>query len=225
MVDAANHRSIIFDGQIINAQSHDVHLRHIICNNTRGLSVQKAKNDLIIKMNVLTSCFRHAYVDTKYRLFKAFCMSMYGCVLWDLQSNYVNIFITAWRKCIRRLYGLPSKTHNNLLGTICHDIPVEGQIHVRFLKLNHDNLLSRNPCAILSTQDSKYDAGNYVCSKYSINKSDFVSIVQSSHLREIVQKYYVCSTELAMSAGAINDFVTSGRIVIVRHSQVMNCAK
>ena len=41
--DAANHRSIVFDGQIINAQSHDVHLWHIIGNNTRGLSVQKAR--------------------------------------------------------------------------------------------------------------------------------------------------------------------------------------
>ena len=52
-------------------------------------------------------------------------------------------------------------------------------------------------CARLSTQGSKSDA--------CINKSDFVSIVQSSHHREIVQKYYVCSTELAMSAITIND--------------------
>ena len=140
-------------------------------------------------------------------------MSMYGCVLWDLQSNYVNIFHTAWRKCIRRLYRLPSRTHNDLLGTICHDIPVEGQIHVRFKKLIHDDLLSRNPCvqlcARLSIQGRKSDAGksfNYVCPKYSINKSGYFSIVQSSHHREIVHKYYyVCSTEIAMSAGAIND--------------------
>ena len=126
-----------------------MHLGHIISNNTRGLSVKKAKDDLIIKMNVLTSYFRHAYVDTKYIFFKAFCMSMYVCVLWDLQSYYVNICHTAWRKCIRRLYGLPSRTHNDLLGTICHDIPVEGQIHVRFLKFIRDNLLSRNPCVQL----------------------------------------------------------------------------
>ena len=138
---------------------------------------------------------------------------MYGCVLWDLQSNYVNIFHTAWRKCTRRLYGLPSRTHNDLLGTICRNIPVEDQIHVRYLKLISDNLLSRNPCvqlcARLSNQGSKSDAGkscNYVCSKCSINKSNFVSVVQSSHHREIVQTYYVCSTKLAMSAGAINDF-------------------
>ena len=68
-------------------------------------------------------------------------MSMYGCVLWDLQSKSVNMFHTAWRKCIRRLYGLPSRTHNDLLPTICQDIPVEGQIHVRFLKFIHDSLL------------------------------------------------------------------------------------
>ena len=59
MVDAAKHRSNVFNGQIINAQSHDVHLGNIIGNNTCGLSVQKAKGDLIIKMNVLTSNFRH----------------------------------------------------------------------------------------------------------------------------------------------------------------------
>ena len=44
--DAANHGSIVFDGQIINAQSHDVHIGHIIGNNTRGLNITKAKDDL-----------------------------------------------------------------------------------------------------------------------------------------------------------------------------------
>ena len=167
--DAIIHQSIEFDGQIINAQSHDVHLGHIIGNNTRGLSIQKAKDDLIIQINVLTSYFRHAYVDTKYRLFKTFCMSMYGCVLWDLQSKSVNMFHTAWRKCIRRLYGLPSRTHNDLLPTICQDIPVEGQIHVRFLKLIHDSLLSRNPCV----QDCRLKVANLMLERalitYALN--------------------------------------------------------
>ena len=42
--------------------------------------------------------------------------------------------------------------HNDLLDTICHDIQVEGQIHVglRFLKFIRDNLLSRNPCVQLA---------------------------------------------------------------------------
>ena len=114
--DAANHRSIDFDGQIINAQSHDMHLGHIIGNNTRGLSVQKAKDDSIIKMNVLTSYFRHA------------CQCM--AVFCGTYSPIMLIYFTPLGGNVSDDYK--DSLHNDLLGTICHDIPVEGQIHVRF---------------------------------------------------------------------------------------------
>ena len=57
------------------------------------------------------SYFKNTYTDTKYELFKVYCMPLYGSVLWDFSSRYINSFYTTWRKCIRRLFGLPARTH------------------------------------------------------------------------------------------------------------------
>ena len=161
-------------------------------------------------MNVLLSCFKHVSTDIKYKLFKAFCMSLYGCELWDLSSNHVNVFYITWKKCIRRLLGLPTMTHNILIHEIVHDIPAEGQIHTRFLKFIKKGLTSVNTCVRLCTtlmiQGSRSDAGkslNFVCHKYNIDKYNIVNISN----QVIDHKYFDCTTETATSAGNIIDLL------------------
>ena len=201
-------KSIVFNGQVIDAQLHDVHLGHIIGNNTCDLSIQHSKDDLIRRVNVLLSNFRNVYIDIKYRLFKTFCMSLYGCLLWDLSSNSVNMINIAWRKCIRRLFGLPPRTHNALIHAICNDIPIDGQIHIRFLKFMKGCLLSSNPCiqlcARLAIDGSNSDACksvNFICSKYDINKY----IIPTVSYRDSICTYFSCTEDYSVSAGAICD--------------------
>ena len=38
---------------------------------------------------------------------KIYCMHMYGSKLWNLNSNYVDDFIVAWKKVKRRIKKLP----------------------------------------------------------------------------------------------------------------------
>ena len=201
-------KSIVFNGQVIDAQLHDVHLGHIIGNNTCDLSIQHSKDDLIRRVNVLLSNFRNVYIDIKYRLFKTFCMSLYGCLLWDLSSNSVNMINIAWRKCIRRLFGLPPRTHNALIHAICNDIPIDAQIHIRFLKFMKGCLLSSNPCiqlcARLAIDGSNSDACksvNFICSKYDINKY----IIPTVSYRDSICTYFSCTEDYSVSAGAICD--------------------
>ena len=61
-------------------------------------------------------------------------MSAYGSVLWDLSSKDCDLFYTAWRKCIRRILGVPYNTHCDLLHLICDDHPIDLQLHLRFIK-------------------------------------------------------------------------------------------
>ena len=136
-------------------------------------------------------------------------MSLYGSVLWDFSSSYVNVFNTEWRKCIRSLYALPIRTHNALLPGICCDILPEGQLHTRFFIFMKNNLESNNACinlsATLSVNGSNTSSGksvNYVCSKY------YLMTYSRSRYRSIVHDFYSQSiNENAMLSCAIYDLI------------------
>ncbi len=89
-------------------------------------------------------------------------MSVYGCQLWDFSSKVANDFYIAWRKCIRRLVSLPYTTHNRLLHIICNDIPVDLQLHKRFvtffIKALNSNNTSVKLCAKLAFNGSRSNA-------------------------------------------------------------------
>ena len=43
----------------------------------------------VMYFNVIISLIQKVYVNVKYALFKANCMSCYGCVLWRLSSKEI----------------------------------------------------------------------------------------------------------------------------------------
>ncbi len=48
-------------------------------------------------------------------------MSLYSCQLWDWDSANIQLFYTAWRRYIRKIFHLHIRTHNNLLPVTCQD--------------------------------------------------------------------------------------------------------
>ena len=58
----------------------------------------------------------------------------------------------SWRKAIRRLFNLPYTTHRCLLPLLCHDQPVEQQIHKRSIYFIHSLSQSNNPIISLCYQ-------------------------------------------------------------------------
>ena len=110
--------SVLFNNQMISSVSSEQHLGHIIDNQVSQECIKSITNDFIKRVNVLSAVFKFTFSETKYFLFKFFCMSLFGSVLWDFSSKHVEMFYTTWRKCIRRLLGLPYRTHNNLLHLI-----------------------------------------------------------------------------------------------------------
>ena len=109
----------------------------------------------------------------------------------------VNVFYTAWRKCIRRLLRLLLRTHNELLPFICADISVEGKLHIRFIIVCRKCLPRSNSCiklcANLALRGSRSDTAksvNFICRKYNIDKYDittYASIVCRHRIYRILQ--------------------------------------
>ena len=157
------------------------HLGHIITSdgNTSEARVQQATYELYGKANLLIAQFANASHDVKYRLFKSFCMSLYGCILWDLSSPIMSTFYVAWRKCIRRLLDISPRSHGHLLHLLCGDDPVEVQIHRRFVNFMFSCYHSQNSLIALASKlvisgsrSGACNSLNYVCNMYNIDKSN-----------------------------------------------------
>ena len=94
-------------------------------------------------------------------------MPLYGAMLWDFSSEEVNYFYTQWRKSIRKIWNLPYNTHCNLLSLIIEDIPIEVQLHKRFIKFMQSLINSTNVCAKQCVFLALNDSGSSSCN--SIN--------------------------------------------------------
>ena len=102
------------------------------------------------------------------------------------------MFYTTWRKCIRRLLGLPYRTYNNLLHLICNDIPVDGQLYLRFFNFFVNNFKSDNTCvklcALLCLRGGLSEASsnlNFITNLYSLDKSNIVDLSFMSRMIDV----------------------------------------
>ena len=48
-------------------------------------------------------------------LFKSYCLSLYGCVLWSLSSHALKHLQVAINKILRRIWHLPSNSHTSIV--------------------------------------------------------------------------------------------------------------
>ena len=150
--------NIVNNNQVIECKDAATHLGHIVGPFAKTKVIQDGIDKFVTSLNGIIASFHDAYSDVKYRLFKAFCMSLYGCVLWDFDSNFMSKFYVTWRKGIRRLLGLPFLTHSKYLAEICNDIPINLQLYKRFNKFlfkvcNSQNILV-NVCGKLAISGS-----------------------------------------------------------------------
>ena len=131
--------------------------------------IDDAIHSFNVALNSILNTFTNVYVSVKYKLFKSYCMPLYGCVLWDFDSVNINQFYVTWRKAIRRLFNLSSRTHSRYIHLICNDVPVKVQLYKRFNKFMYTLLNNGNPCVEL--------AGKLVTSGSNSNVSKNINII------------------------------------------------
>ena len=76
-----NFKGIFHNGVLINVQKEACHLGHPVGSQGNHINIEKGINSFVVAFNGVNSC--------KYKLFKSFCMPLYGCVLWDFTSKFV----------------------------------------------------------------------------------------------------------------------------------------
>ena len=158
--------SIKFMNGSITQSHNEKHLGNVIGAGSNNIMVNNTVNDFYVKVNMVLSHFAHAAPHIRYNLFKTYCMSLYGCQLWDLQSKATDKFYVAWRKSTRRILGVPPHTHCNLLHRIADDKSIKLQLYgrlINFIQLMYksSNLIT-NLCLKLATLGSTSNMSNNI---------------------------------------------------------------
>ena len=208
-------KSISFDGSIIECVDNEKHLGNVIGKESNANNIKQCINDFYGRVNVLIANFKFVSPSIRYDLFKTFCMPLYGVQLWDFSSPFVDRFLVAWRKCIRRLMVLPMQTHCSLLHIICNDFTAEVQLHKRFMRFIHSIMNSNNECVKLcskivmgGSRSQISDSINHICHLYNIRKDQLMTL----NLHEIMGKIHKChvstmSKDDIIKASIINDML------------------
>ena len=151
------------------------------------------------------SLFGYCHSDIKYKLFKSFAMALYGSSIWDLSAKSHDRFLVVWRKCVRKIYAIPYRTHCNLLPLLCSDMPPELQLQSRFIKFFRSALQSDNSVVQLSAKISLEGSRSNV----GKNITHFTSManVPRDNIIHIVTQTPVPDQNLSATAGVIRDMI------------------
>ena len=98
----------------------------------------------------------------------------------------------AWRKCVRRILGVPYNTHCRLLPLLVDDVSIDVKLYKRFINFINKVAMSQNSCVnlcvkIMSSGSNSVvsNTWNFICSKYNLDRHHFM--LSSTFLYQINQ--------------------------------------
>ena len=120
------------------------HLGHIVTDSLEDAAdIASTRNSLCGQINNLLRYFGKLGHVMKQSLMFSFCTNFYGSDLWDLGNPSVSDFFIAWRKGLRRVWGLPYTTHSDLLPVLANTIPILDELHRRTANFINNCLSSK----------------------------------------------------------------------------------
>ena len=201
-------------GNFIKTQCFAKYLGNIVGPDESKKSVNYITDKFSIACNTVVNTFGHLTSDVKYKLFKAYCMPLYGCIHWDISSQKIELFYKQWRKGIRKLFGISTRTHCDLLPLICRDKTIEIQLCLRVLNFICRNTLSQNKLVRLCAQHTLHDSGSnasaslaFIAEKCGKNK-EFV-IREANKVKRLLNEssVHVVNRDSLQSASFILDLI------------------
>ena len=167
---------ITYNGINIKASNVVDHLGNKISSTlSSNENINTACINFSVSVNSVSDLFSHSHCSVRYVLFHQFCMAMYGCLLWDLTSSYINKFYTFWRKAVRQIWKIPYNTHCDYLPHIYDSLPIEIQIVKRFYKFLHQVMNNDNNVSTLCGKLAFAGSASSVCNNINYI-SNFVKI-------------------------------------------------
>ena len=173
-----------FCGKFIKCEKSVSHLGHVLQENLQDdLDIQRCRSDFIKRANCILHRFAFCTPEVLSYLLRCYCMSFYGCAIWDLSSPSIKSLDVCMNKVLRRIWSLPYNSHTGILHVVSKCCSVYNVCYNRFCKLFHrakssNNKLVHSVFSVLSSScrnyigyNNKYGFSfvrNYTCSDYAI---------------------------------------------------------
>jgi len=116
--------------------------------------ILRRRNSVSGKLNDLVCSFWKCDPFTKLELMHNFCCNFCGSCLWDLSHASIDDLSTAWRKGLRRLCGLPYRTHSIMLAPLCDMLPLEYELMCHCANFMNTCLVSCNELVNFAARNS-----------------------------------------------------------------------
>ena len=145
-----------FCGQLLPSVDSVLHLGNTLQYDLSDkLDVQRKSMAFIRQANSILHCFRAADPPTKMRLFRAYCLSLYGCSLWRLDCPALRSLGATFNQAIRRIWYLPRNCHTAIVHSVGLISSIFNIAFARFSKLyssamSHSSPLVRSVFAVSS---------------------------------------------------------------------------
>ena len=94
-IKSGNIINITFMGKPITIVDNDKHLGYSVGNVKNDYIITQAINDFIARVNMVKSHFKLVPPDIMYKLFKTYCIPLYGCPLWVYYDKSICKFSVA----------------------------------------------------------------------------------------------------------------------------------
>ena len=92
------------------------HLGHVLrFDLDDGEDIIRASREMVRKANCMLRSFAGCDPIVKTKLFRAFCLSLYGSALWNISSSSLNSIEVAFNNILRRIWSVPQRTHTGIL--------------------------------------------------------------------------------------------------------------
>ena len=112
---------IYFCGQLLEFCNSVCHLGHYLTYNlSDGEDIVFRSHDFLKKGNLLFYNFKFCSPSTLTFLLRCFCLSLYGCALWRLDSKAITGIEVAFNKVLRRIWNLPFNSHTRIVHCTAH---------------------------------------------------------------------------------------------------------
>ena len=110
------HTVVQFSGLSLPLLDEVVHLGHILSFDLSDDKDVLAKcKDMVRKANSLFYSFKSLSPHVFTYLFRAFCLSLYGCALWNLSTGSIKSLEVSFNKILRRIWSLPYNSHTRIV--------------------------------------------------------------------------------------------------------------
>ena len=129
------------------------------CNINDSTDITHKRSDFIGYFNKLMSNFAFIQPAILSNLFKTYCCSYYGSILWHYNSHGFDKYCIQWNKSVRKIFSLPNTAHRWLLGPLMGQYHIKHQLYMKDIKLLYNmNMFVKNTIVQECLHNAMYNA-------------------------------------------------------------------